>query len=131
MRLYQAYDPKARLPEIIIYTIRELRNALAHNDVIFDTRFKTSKIAKALCDSLIMDTKVTGIDFYSITDYLVLVIYLGKNLGFSRMELNRAISGFVNAAETLRIQIPFNLFSQIIHTDTRNKLFLLRSYLKR
>jgi len=131
LRLYQAYDPKARLPEIIIYTIRELRNAVAHNDVVFDTRFKTSKIAQALCDSLIKDTKVTGIDFYSITDYLILVIYLGKNLGFSRMELNRAISGFVNAAETLRIQIPFNLFSQIIHTDTRNKLSLLRSYLKR
>lgn len=131
LRIYQAYDPKARLPETIIYTIRELRNAVAHNDVVFDTRFKTSKIAQALCKSLINDTKVTGIDFYSITDYLILVIYLGKNLGFSRMELNRAISGFVNAAETLRIQIPFNLFSQIIHTDTRNKLFLLRSYLKK
>lgn len=131
LRINQAYDPKARLPETIIYTIRELRNAVAHNDVVFDTRFKTSKIAQALSDSLINDTKVTRIDFCSITDYLILMIYIGKNLGFSRMELKRAISNFENITETLRKQIPFNIFSQIIHTDTRNKLSLMRSFLKR
>lgn len=39
-----AFDSKGNLVETIIFTIKDLRNAIAHNNVIFDTRFKRRKI---------------------------------------------------------------------------------------
>ena len=41
-------DADGKLISFIIYTLRDLRNAVAHNSVIFDTRFKTSKINQRL-----------------------------------------------------------------------------------
>ena len=98
--------------------------------MVFDARFKTSKIHQSLCNSLINETKVARIDFNSITDYFVLAIYLAKNLQFPRTVLKSTISDFESITETLRKQIPFSIFSQIIHTNTRNKVSLLRSFLK-
>lgn len=37
--LYQATDTDAFLTKKIIFAIRDLRNAVAHNDIVFDTRF--------------------------------------------------------------------------------------------
>ncbi len=42
----QSDDNAALLPQRLIYAVKDLRNAIAHNDVIFDTRFKTGSIDK-------------------------------------------------------------------------------------
>lgn len=34
--------------QFFIFTIKDLRNAIAHNNVIFDTQFKTGKIDERL-----------------------------------------------------------------------------------
>lgn len=36
-------DTNAMLPQRLIYSIKDLRNSIAHNDVIFDTRFRDRK----------------------------------------------------------------------------------------
>ena len=127
----QGCDSNARLPETIIYVIRELRNAVAHNDVIFDARFRTFQIGNPLLNCLTYDTKVTNIDFKTIVDYLVLIVYLLKNLNVSRTDIKKIISEFENITETLRKKISISIFSQIILTDTRNKLSLLRDFVRK
>ncbi len=127
----QGCDSNARLPEIIIYVIRELRNAVAHNDVIFDARFRTFQIGNPLLNCLTYDTKVTNIDFNTIVDYVVLIVYLLKNLNVSRTDIKKIISEFENITETLRKKISISIFSQIIPTDTRNKLSLLRDFVRK
>lgn len=32
------------MPQRLIYATKDLRNAIAHNDVIFDTRFRSGKL---------------------------------------------------------------------------------------
>ena len=71
-----AFDSSGKLVESIILTIKDLRNAIAHNNVIFDTRFKKRSISKTLQKVLIQDTNVQVVSFTNITDYLILIIYI-------------------------------------------------------
>ena len=68
--LHQPSDSDAFLTRKIIFAIKELRNAVAHNDVIFDTRFSRSSIDSALSNSLEIKTGIKNIRFKSITDYV-------------------------------------------------------------
>ena len=61
--LYQPADSDAFLTKKIIFAIKELRNAVAHNDVIFDTRFARSKIDGSLSTCLEIQTGIRSITF--------------------------------------------------------------------
>ncbi len=126
--LNQRYDSDAKLPHVIIFVIKELRNAVAHNNVIFDARFRASKIRNQLIDSLACDTNISKIDFKSIVDYLILIIYILKNLKVPRTEMKRMINEFERLSEELRLQLPISIYSAILPTDTRNKLKALRTF---
>lgn len=126
----QACDSDGRLTERIIFTIKDLRNAIAHNDVIFDTRFKSNRINNTLKQCLQFDTNITNnITFDTIVDYLILIIYILKNLGISKNEINKMITRFENVKDQFRTNIPISIFNQVIYTDTRNKLNLLKNYI--
>ena len=118
-------DSNAMMPQRLIYATKDLRNAIAHNDVIFDTRFRTGSI-----DTISNATGVRGLTFETITDYLVLVIYQLKLLHISKTEMKRIISGFEDIAEKLRSNVPISIFNQIIHTDNNSKLTKLKSFVK-
>ena len=63
------------MPQRLIYATKDLRNAIAHNDVVFDTRFKTGNIDNQVSNAISNVTGVKDISFGTITDYLVLLIY--------------------------------------------------------
>lgn len=130
LSLNQSCDPQAKLTQTIIYTIKDLRNSIAHNDVIFDTRFRKSNVGQALIRCLQFDTKVSNIGFDSIVDYLVLLVYLLKKLKVSKTEMDRLVRDFESSIENLRKKIPVSIYSKIVHTDTRNKLCTLFKFIK-
>jgi abortive infection bacteriophage resistance protein len=130
MSLNSTCNSDGKLAVAIIFALKDLRNAVAHNDVIFDTRFKTANINKTLIQCLELDTKVININFSTIVDYLILVCYILKNLGVSKIEIYKMINTFINATESLRKKIPFKIYSQIIHTNSRNKIKELQKYIK-
>lgn len=124
-----AFDNDGKLTETIVYTLKDLRNAIAHNDTIFDTRFKTSNINSRLPNYLTQITNVNGITFLTIADYVVLISYLLKIFGVNKTEIRKFIRDFTNCYEILKIKIPTNIFAKIIHTDTRTKLSNLKLFL--
>lgn len=130
MKINIAYDTNARFPEKIIYLIKSLRNSIAHNDVVFDVRFKDGKVDTTLCKYLENEIGCTNIDFKTITDYLILISILLKKYGITKTEINRFINDFENIINDFRNEIPTSIFTQVIHTDTRNKLACLRKYIK-
>lgn len=127
--LYQPADSDAFLTKKIIFAIKELRNAVAHNDVIFDTRFARSKIDGSLSTCLEIQTGIRSITFKSITDYIILVACLLKCFGVPKSDIKHFIAEFQDAIEALRKQIPINLFAKIVPTDTRTKLQSLQKFL--
>ncbi|WP_138494411.1 Abi family protein [Paenibacillus pinistramenti] len=130
LNLNQSCDANGKLTESIVYTIKDLRNSIAHNDVIFDTRFKRSNPNYSLISSLQLDTGIQNISFDTIIDYLILVIYLQKNLMTPKHDLLKVVSRFETIINSFRNQIPIHVYNLILYTDTRNKINLLKSFIR-
>jgi Abortive infection bacteriophage resistance protein len=130
LSLNQAYDADGKLTESIIFLIKDLRNSIAHNDVIFDTRFKKSNPKNRLLRSLQDDTNIQEITFHTLVDYLILIVYLQKNLNISKIDLTKIVNRFELLLNQFRNQIPINIYTRIFHTNTKNKLIALKSFIK-
>lgn len=65
----------------IIFALKDLRNAIAHNGIIFDTRFSTSKVPNRLSRLLENELHIQNADFNYIISYIALIILLLKRLG--------------------------------------------------
>src|SRR5699024_11822283 len=76
-----SHNQNGRIVEDIIFLLKDLRNAVAHNGVIFDCRYRSSKPPSRLVQFLQSETKVANITFANIIDYLIIHVYLLKNLG--------------------------------------------------
>lgn len=131
MKINIAFDTNAKFPEKIMYLIKSLRNSIAHNDVIFDVRFKDSKIDTTLCKYLENEIGCSNIDFSTITDYIIIISILLKKYGITKTEINRLINEYEKVIEDFRTNIPINIYSQVIHSDTKNKLTILRNFIKK
>ena len=125
----QSDDSHAILPQRLIYAVKDLRNAIAHNDVVFDTRFRTGRIDNQVRNAISNATGVSGITFETITDYLVLVIYLVALLKMSKNDMKRLITSFIDCTEKLRKSIPISVYNQIIRTDNNTKIAALRKFI--
>lgn len=126
--LNQSCDSDKKLTERIIFIIKELRNAIAHNLVIFDVRFKNMNIANSVKTCIELDTKITNITFQTILDYFILIIYLQKKVRVKKSELKRTINHFEMSINNFKQRIPYNIYSKIFLTDTKKKLIQLRDY---
>ena len=127
--LHQPSDTDGFLTKKMIFAIKELRNAVAHNNVIFDTRFSRSNIDSSVSNSLVNETGIQNITFKNITDYIILVTYLLKCTNTSKSEMRRLISDFQSDLEYLRKKIPISIYTQIVPTNTRGKLKALRLFI--
>lgn len=131
MNINKAYDTNALFPERIMYLIKALRNSIAHNDVIFDVRFKDTKVASSLCKFIENEINCQNIDFNTITDYIILISFLLKSYGLPKTEINRFINDFEKSTEEFRNKISINIYNQVIYTDNKLKLTALRNYIKK
>ena len=131
MKLNISFDTNAKFPEKIMYLLKALRNSVAHNDVVFDVRFKDSNVDSTLCNYIENEIGCTNIDFNTITDYILLIVLLLKKYEISKSELNHFINEYVAIVEEFRSNIPFNIYSQVVHTDMKVKLAELRKYIKK
>ena len=111
--------------------IKDLRNAIAHNNVIFDTRFRHRNINKTLLNALCQDTGIQGINFKSITDYIVLVIYILKKLNKNNKELLKIINDFIRTIDSLKQNMPQSILNQIVLTNDLQKLQTLKNFIKK
>ena len=122
LKLPVNFDSDGLLTQYIIYAVKDLRNAIAHNNVIFDTRFCTGNINKRLSLSIEHETQIKNITFKDIEDYIILVAYIIKKLNVPKTEITRFAKEFQDNIENLRSIIPINIYNKIINTDTKNKL---------
>jgi abortive infection bacteriophage resistance protein len=131
LRLNSAFDSDGKMTESVIFALKDLRNSIAHNNVIFDTRFKNRNISQSLIKAIERDTLIQGITFSSITDYIILVIYMLKKFGKSKTEIKRLVWEYHKCIENLRCSINLSIFSQIILTNDINKLKQLKIFIQK
>lgn len=126
-----AADPNGEMLSCMIYALKDLRNAVAHNNTIFDTRFKTGRVNMRIARYVESETGIRNISFNTIVDYVVLIVFLMETLGYSKNQIAAFIRTFENDYETLRKSVSAQIYASILYTDTRNKLNLLKKYLKK
>ena len=126
----QSDDTGATLPQRLIYTLKDLRNAIAHDDVIFDVRFRTGKIDQQVGNAVSNHFSIPPLRFDTITDYLVLLVYLLSLLHFPVATGTHLIPSFSDEAEQLHSAVPTSVYHQILYTDQAAKLHALKQYLE-
>lgn len=123
------YDRDGKLLPLIVYALKDLRNAVAHNNTIFDTRFKTSKVNLRIAKCISAEIGINNITFESIVDYVILIGFMMKLLECPKKKILAFIRLFEKNCEELRGKVSTSIFNTIVYTDTRNKLNLLKKYL--
>lgn len=123
-------DSDGSLTEKIVFTLKDLRNAVAHNDIVFDTRFKNAQIDKRLSSAISIDTAIKDISFKTITDYIILIAYVLKKLCVNKSEILKFLMEYKKIVELLRKEIPIDIFNKIIFTDFQPKYNALIKFIK-
>lgn len=123
------YDRNGKLLPLIVYALKDLRNAIAHNNTIFDTRFKTSKVNLRIAKCISAETGINNITFESIVDYVILISFMMKLLECPKKKILAFIRLFEKNCEELRGKVSTSILNTIVYTDTRTKLNLLKKYL--
>lgn len=106
----------------IIFALKDLRNAIAHNGIIFDTRFATAKIPERIIRLLEQELSIKTLDFNYIVSYLALIVYLLKNMKETK-RCKSLIQEFIKLHEILNklpvdalLQIKGTFFTSIIQS---------------
>jgi abortive infection bacteriophage resistance protein len=123
------FDTNSSKVEKIIFVLKDLRNSVAHNNTIFDTRFKTRNIDKSIAGYITSETGITDINFNTILDYIILIAFMMSLLKCNKSDILHFIKQFEDICEVLRKSVPMNIYSKIVYTNTRGKLSTLKNYL--
>ncbi len=122
-------DTNGRMVQTIVFTLKDLRNSVAHNNTVFDTRFKTGLINNNIQNYISAKVGITNLTFNTIVDYVILIAFVLSLLRYNKSEMLFFVKQFEDLCENLRRQVPMNIYSRIVHTDSRRKLRLLKQFL--
>lgn len=122
-------DADGKMVEKLVYILKDLRNAVAHNNTVFDTRFRTGNVHSRISSYITAEANIHNINFETIADYIILISFIMKLLQCNRSDILAFIRKFEEACESFRKSIPINIYSKIIYTDTKSKLTDLKKFL--
>jgi abortive infection bacteriophage resistance protein len=112
-----------------IYTLKDLRNAIAHNAVVFDTRFSNIDPTNAMKQCLKLEIGLPYVNFKTIGDYIILVCYYMKLLKLSKTEIKTFIREFEKITDNYKHLVSTNVASIVIHPDLSSRMDILKKYI--
>lgn len=112
-----------------LYTLKDLRNAIAHNSVVFDTRFRHMDSKPAMRKCLMQEIGLPYVNFKTIGDYLILVCYYLKILNVTKTEIKAFIRDFEAITDEYQNSVSPQVAMQTIHPDLGARLTQLKNFL--
>lgn len=125
------FDTGVQFVYEFVYLIKDLRNSIAHNNPIFDVRFKNNNIKLNLSQFLSYSTGISNINFDTITDYFILIVFLLNKFKISKIEINKLINDYEKIIYELKSAVSVDIYELIIRKSTIPKLKKLQLYLKK
>lgn len=122
-------DTNRELVYKYIYTLKDLRNAIAHNSVVFDTRFCNIHPTRAMKQCLVLEIGLPYINFKTIGDYIILMAYYMKLLGVSKTEIKGFIHKFENITKEYKKLVNAKVSDIVIHPDLTARMAILKQFL--
>jgi abortive infection bacteriophage resistance protein len=129
LRMVLDEDTDAQLLTHILFALKDLRNAIAHNNVIFDTRFKEREEHENIGIWIERVTKIKGVDFESVFDYFILITVILHRIEYNDEKIAKYIEDVENAVNALYAIVPTNIYVKLTTTQYITKLNGLKAYL--
>lgn len=124
-----ASDTNRELIYKYVYALKDLRNAIAHNAVVFDTRFRDIDPSPAMRQCLMQDIGLPYVNFKTIGDYVILMVYFLKKLDVPKVEIKAFIREFERLTEVYRNVVNPAVSAIAIHPDLPSRMAALKNYL--
>ena len=122
-------DTNRELVYKYVYALKDLRNAIAHNDVVYDTRFRKIDASKPMRQCLILEVGLPYINFKTIGDYIILICYYLKLLKVSKTEINAFIREFEKITKEYKTIVNPTVSAITIHPDLNSRIAILKKYI--
>lgn len=122
-----ACDTSLQLVYKYVYTLKDLRNAIAHNSVVFDTRFRRIDPNGAMKRCLEMEFSLPYVNFKTIGDYVILMCYMLKLLKVSKTEIKAFIRSFERIAQEYQRAVNPKVSAIVIHPDWQSRLYSVKT----
>ena len=120
-------DTNRELVYKYLYTIKDLRNAVAHNDVVFDTRLRRDDPTPAMKVTLMQEISLPYINFKTIGDYLILTCYMLKHLKVPKTEIKAFIREFEHIPVSYKNSVSPAVSSVVLHPDWQIRLTAVKN----
>lgn len=130
LRFPSNIDGDGNITKFFIYALKDIRNAIAHNNIIFDTRFKTNKINKRLSLLIEQEIGIKNLNFDYIDAYVILIVYLLRKTGETKNNCKKIVSDYTKSTELLRISINNDICNKILGTTHRPNVKKLYDFIK-
>lgn len=112
-----------------IYTLKDLRNAIAHNAVVFDTRFRNIDPTSAMKQCLKLDVGLPYVNFKTIGDYIILMCYYMKLFKVPKTEIKAFIRDFEKITDNYVKAVNSNVAAIVIHPDLKSRMTILKNFI--
>lgn len=122
-------DTNRQLVYKYIYTLKDLRNAIAHNSVIFDTRFRNIDPTRAMKRCLEQEIGLPYVNFSTIGDYIILMCYYLKILGMTKKEIKSFIRNFEKITAEYKKCVSSSVSAVVIHPDLVSRINTLKTFI--
>lgn len=122
-------DTNRQLIYKYIYTLKDLRNAIAHNSVVFDTRFRNIDPNNAMKQCLKLEIGLPYVNFKTLGDYIILMCYYMKLLKVSKTEIKTFIKEFEKITDNYKQAVNPNVAALTIHPDLKIRMRILENFI--
>lgn len=112
-----------------IYTMKDLRNAIAHNTVVFDTRFRNIDPTPAMKQCLRLELGLPYVNFKTIGDYVLLLCYYLKPLQVPKTDIKSFIREFERITAEYRKSVNSAVTAAVIHPDLPSRMTALKNFI--
>lgn len=131
MKLPTNLDSDGMITQFFIFTLKDLRNAIAHNNVVFDTRFKTGRIDRRLISLLENEVGISNIDFRYMDAYIIMITYFLRKMGETKTLCKQFILSYQQQTDYLRRELPINIYNQVVGTQHRSSIRALQNFISK
>lgn len=112
-----------------VYALKDLRNAVAHNDVIYDTRFRKMDPTNPMKQCLVLEIGLPYINFKTLGDYLILTCYFLKLFETSKTEIKAFIREYEKITDDYMKSVNTSISAITIHPDLSSRMLILKNYI--
>ena len=122
-------DTNTELVYKYIYALKDLRNAVAHNSVVFDTRFRKIDPTNSMKRCLEIEIGLPYINFKTIGDYIILICYYLKLLKVPKTEIKSFLREFEKIVTDYQVTVSPAISKMVIHPDLLSRMSVLKKFI--